>query len=148
MIDIAVHIDSSGFTRWIRRAGTTFESLVSRAFASGVKAALDHARSTTSFKDQSGDLRKTLTSGRKSEWHRFIKAPAKYALFVEEDTKAHRIEAKRARALRFVQAGQVRFARSVWHPGTKGKHFMRDAGQAGEDALQASMRRAAATAFR
>jgi hypothetical protein len=53
-----------------------------------------------------------------------------YALFVEEDTKPHEIAAKNAGALAFDWAagptGGMFFAQSVHHPGTTGKHFLKD----------------------
>jgi hypothetical protein len=53
-----------------------------------------------------------------------------YALFVEEDTKPHIIEGNPTLAFQWDHgpsgAGLYFFA-SVSHPGTRGKHFMRDA---------------------
>jgi hypothetical protein len=53
-----------------------------------------------------------------------------YALFVEEDTEAHEIAAKNASALAFDwpagPTGGMFYAESVKHPGTTGKHFLKD----------------------
>jgi hypothetical protein len=49
---------------------------------------------------------------------------ARYALFEEQGTRPHIIRARRRKALRFMQGGQVRFARAVRHPGTRGSHFL------------------------
>jgi hypothetical protein len=53
-----------------------------------------------------------------------------YALFVEEDTEPHEIAAKNAGALAFDwpagPTGGMFFAASVHHPGTRGKHFLKD----------------------
>lgn len=43
--------------------------------------------------------------------------------YLETGTRPHVISAKPGGTLRFVQNGQVRFAKSVRHPGTKPKHF-------------------------
>jgi hypothetical protein len=143
-----ITLSTRGFVRSLEGEGRAFERDAFRALSSAVTTALRHARSTKSFKDKSGDLRRTLTKGQTSTWRWFIKAPARYALWVEEDTKAHRITARKAKVLRFVQAGAVRFAHSVWHPGTTGTHFMERAGEVGESALERGLRQAATRAFR
>lgn len=56
--------------------------------------------------------------------------------FVEHDTSAHVIEPRTRKVLRFVQNGEVRFARRVNHPGTKGYHFMARAREAGREVLR------------
>ena len=42
-----------------------------------------------------------------------------YGFFVREGTRPHEIVPRRARALRFIIAGKVIFARRVHHPGTR-----------------------------
>lgn len=66
------------------------------------------------------------------------------AIFVENDTAPHVIAPKNGKVLRFVANGDVRFARSVNHPGTKGKHFMRAGREAGLMVLRAGLPRAIA----
>jgi hypothetical protein len=46
-----------------------------------------------------------------------------YAGFVIGGTSPHIIRARRAKALRFQQGGQTRFARQVHHPGTRANPF-------------------------
>lgn len=54
--------------------------------------------------------------------------PTLYAEFVEYGTKAHRIAARHAKALRFTtRAGVMLFRRSVWHPGTRPYKFLYNA---------------------
>lgn len=53
-----------------------------------------------------------------------VTAAAEHAMFVHEGTRPHLIVARRAKALRFVMNGQVVFAKSVNHPGTKRNPFM------------------------
>lgn len=45
------------------------------------------------------------------------------AVWLDEGTKPHVIEAKNAKALRFEIGGQVLFRKRVNHPGTKPTHF-------------------------
>ncbi len=160
MIDI--QIDKSGFFTWLNRAHDNLQASARQALGQSVLLALQHARATPRFKDHTHGLRNSLTRGQKGPWVQFIKASAKHALFVEEDTKAHEIRPKRtgtvssrrgagkrmAPVLRFQIAGRWFSKAVVKHPGTKGTHFMRDASEVGERALVAMLERAAATAFR
>lgn len=145
MIDIV--FDASAFVVWLRRAGEQAQANARQTLGQGVALALEHARATQSFKDRTGELRKSLTRGQKSTWVHFLKASAPHAKYVEDGTRPHRIEAK-GRALRFVQHGAIRFRRSVNHPGTKARHFMDDAANVGARFLDWRMEDAIARAFR
>lgn len=46
-----------------------------------------------------------------------------YASFVEDDTRPHRITARRAPMLVFWKNGRKIITKSVWHPGTSGYHM-------------------------
>lgn len=54
-----------------------------------------------------------------------IRSPAPYTLYVEYDTKAHRIRAKAGGVLTWWDGGGRYFRREVWHPGTTEQPFMR-----------------------
>ncbi len=58
-----------------------------------------------------------------------LRNTSKHAAVLEKGSRAHRIVAKRAKALRFVIGGRVFFRKSVWHPGTKPTWFMRTAAE-------------------
>lgn len=147
-------VDTSGFRSWLGRARESLTASAAQALGQSAALAVRHARATRLFKDGPNEnrkgphLRDTITRGQKGPWVHFIRASAKHALWVEEDTKPHRIEVKKRRALRFVAAGEIRFRRAVNHPGTKGTHFMAQAAQVGERALQDMLERAIANAFR
>ena len=53
----------------------------------------------------------------------------RYAAAVHEGSRPHRIAAKRAEYLHFWWRGQEQFRKSVWHPGTRSRPFLRNAGQ-------------------
>jgi hypothetical protein len=89
--------------------------------------AAERARATTTFKDRTGELRRRIDRTAKGPFVQFVKASTRYALFVEDGTRAHVIRPRRRRALRFVMGGQTVFRTSVRHPGTKATYFMRDA---------------------
>lgn len=56
-----------------------------------------------------------------------IENPDPIASHVEHDTQPHMIFVKKARALRFPSGPVFRYAPYVFHPGTQGKHMLRDA---------------------
>lgn len=57
-----------------------------------------------------------------------VEATADYAAAVHEGSRPHRIIA-RGDALRFMWHGQEVFRKSVWHPGTRSRPFLRNAGR-------------------
>lgn len=95
----------------------------------GVREGVAEAKRNHTFKNQSGTLEEsiqgTALGWRGDKFEGVIRATAKYASFVEEGTRAHIIEPRRADALGFVGSdGNLRFARIVRHPGTKPMPFM------------------------
>ncbi|QHB37760.1 tail assembly chaperone [Mycobacterium phage Imvubu] len=58
-----------------------------------------------------------------------VEATADYAAAVHEGSRPHYIRARAGGALRFMWNGQETFRRSVWHPGTRSRPFLRNAGQ-------------------
>lgn len=48
------------------------------------------------------------------------------ALMHHEGTKAHEIRPRRAKVLRFMQNGVIRYAMRVWHPGTRPNRYLTD----------------------
>lgn len=50
----------------------------------------------------------------------------KIALLHHEGTRAHEIRPRRAKVLRFVHRGVVRYETRVWHPGTKPNRYLTD----------------------
>lgn len=143
-----LHIRAEPFAQWLRRAAEMLQTDARQSLGQSVALALAHAKGSRAFKDQTGKLRGSITRFERGTWRMGIQATAKHAKFVEDDTKAHRIEAKKGNVLRFVQAGRVMFRRSVQHPGTKGTHFMQRAGELGGQALEDFLERAVKRSFR
>jgi hypothetical protein len=56
-----------------------------------------------------------------------VEYPVRYAAAVHDGTGPHIIRARKKKALRFQYHGQVVFAKSVRHPGTRGRPFLRRA---------------------
>ena len=56
-----------------------------------------------------------------------VEATADYAAAVHEGSRPHTIRPRNAKSLRFVWHGRVVYRKSVWHPGTKARPFLRNA---------------------
>lgn len=48
------------------------------------------------------------------------------SLIHHNGSRAHEIRPRRAKVLRFVQNGRVRYAHRVWHPGTRPNRYLTD----------------------
>lgn len=70
-----------------------------------------------------------------------IRSGAPYTEIVEKGSRPHLIEAKNAKALRFVIGGVVRFAKSVQHPGTKPTFFIKRSVEAANRVLPVIIRK-------
>jgi hypothetical protein len=53
-----------------------------------------------------------------------MRNPKKYAAAIDKGAKAHRITARRRKALRFQVGGQLVFRKSVMHPGNRPRRFL------------------------
>lgn len=125
-----ITFDAGDLVRELAHRADELAPAVRRALVRTTAAAQRFAALTQAFRNQTGRLRQSIGRGERSRFDHFIRAggpSARYALFVEEGTRPHVIRARRAKALRFYQGGELRFARSVNHPGTKPAHFMKDA---------------------
>lgn len=90
------------------------------------------SRATKLAPIRTGHLRRTIGPPRITELPLGIMgtltATASYAAAVEFGTRPHAIRPRRAKALRFLgRGGQVVFARSVQHPGTRPKPYLQPA---------------------
>lgn len=103
----------------------------------------EHARAVGQFQDHSGSnglrasikARPVKRTGTGAEGSFGTDKP--YAAAVEGGQKPHEIRARNRKFLRWEQNGEVRFARVVQHPGTRGKPFMGPAAIKAEGVLYA-----------
>lgn len=96
----------------------------------GAEYARRVASQTTAWKDRTGAARGSIQHIDAGEFRQRVQAGGRLAphvQFLESGTRPHIIEARRARFLRFVQNGAVRYAKRVRHPGTKPTGFMKAA---------------------
>lgn len=96
-----------------------------------------HARATNLFKDgterrRGKGLRESIKLTGSAAYNQTLIAGTNHAVFIEEGTRAHIIEAKKAKSLRFSVAGGAVFRRRVNHPGTAPRPFMQQAADAAE----------------
>jgi hypothetical protein len=104
----------------------------------------DLAKATRLFKDRSGRLRAAIHTDAEHPKGEFsveggVSAATPYAVFVHQGTKAHRIAARNAPALRFFWTYSVKYPaftapehqpvkfKSVEHPGTRPRMFLTEA---------------------
>lgn len=143
-------IDAKAALAGLKALETALLSNVRQALGQSAAYTAQVARSTTTFKDRSGGLRASVKRVERSEWHQQVSAGgpgARHALFVEAGTKPHPIVARRAQFLRFEQHGAIRYARRVFHPGTKATNFMLNARDLGEAQLAVFIDRGVSTAI-
>lgn len=105
----------------------------SRGVMMGVKEGVAEAKAKHTFKNQTGDLEKSITyqvlgwrdGGNRFEAKILAGEGLKYGWFVEHGTKAHIIERRKADWLHWEpEPGDHHFAKRVRHPGTKPMPFM------------------------
>lgn len=133
-----IRLDTEATVRALLKLADSIPAGVHQALGQSAAYALQHARATERFNDQTGRLRASLRRGQRSPFAFFVQAGSRsvqYAKFVEDDTKPHEIRARRAKALRFFWNGELTFRCSVQHPGTTGKKFMLAARNESEDRL-------------
>lgn len=141
-----IHLHTADTMASLRGLEHELDVVTRQALGQAATFALVHARATTKFKDRTTKLRGSLERRQRGPYELSVIAGA-HALFVEEDTKAHQIRPKRTGAvssrrssgrragpklLTFQIGGRWISTPVVNHPGTTGKHFMRDARDASE----------------
>lgn len=137
-----VVIDGSGFRDALEGLGNDVVRLAGDALELGVDAAARDAFSTNLYRNHTWRLRSsTKASVDRAAMRGRLVNSAPYALWVEDGTTEHPIEARRAPLLRFywVREGRWFSGKIVQHPGTKPRPFMKHAGQVGEARLHAEL---------
>lgn len=124
---MTVEVDAEGLKAALRLASDAMERAAYRAMATGVSAAEQHAKSTSLFKDRRPKTRSTIRGEASGTTGKLRAGGAVH--FLENGTRPHVIEARPGKILSFVQNGVRRFAKRVYHPGTKPRPFMRQAGR-------------------
>lgn len=140
-------IDSAAFRRDLSRASSVLPRHARDALIQSTQSAATYAKLSRLYKSHTHGLQASIHVKSTSQWARDVIADAKYARYVEDGTMRHFIFPSRRRALRFVQDGQVRFARWVFHPGTKSRPFMKEARDLAEPLFDRLCRQAVDVTF-
>jgi hypothetical protein len=138
---VTCEFDLSGLQAAVMRFGYLVDRSLGPAVIGAAEDGIGQVKASHRYKDRTGKLtgtakatlRRTGQGGAMAEMH----WPATYARVVDEGSRAHIIEAKSRKYLRFVAAsGGACFARRVRHPGTKGYGFAGDAYLKAERSLE------------
>lgn len=103
--------------------GRLVERLSDKAASDTAKATLRRLKRGTYWKNRTGALAKSFNVTRQGPAFYVVSSNSPVAAFLDKGTRAHTIEAKNAKALRFRANGSIRFAKRVHHPGTKAIYF-------------------------
>lgn len=125
---LTASLDLAGLSAMAGRVQAGLDAGCTRIVAAAVREGAAEAVRVHQYRDRTGNLTKSIhgemTFATKGSAEGEIVADAKYASFVENGTRPHDIRPRNAKALRWVDAGGVHFARVVHHPGTKPYPFM------------------------
>lgn len=140
-------LDASEFCKDLHQSGERLAEGAKLALRRAVHQTVELAQLSGLYTNRTYKLFNSIKPSFADDFRGDVTANAPYARFMEEGTRAHFIFPRRARALRFVQNGQVRFAAWVFHPGTKSRPFMHQAREKGEVLLEQACQDAARHAF-
>jgi len=127
----AVRIDATKTVASLRNMNGGIVQAAALILKSAIEDTVSRAKATTAWKDRSGETRKSIVGSRTGFGTGIVTAGGA-SRFLENGTRAHIIEAKRAKALKFSVNGQMLFRRRVQHPGTKGAYFLTQARNAAQ----------------
>lgn len=129
--------------------GRLVERLSDKAASDTAKATLRRLQRGTYWKNRTGALKASFGVRKAGPAFYVVSSNSPVAGFLDKGTRAHVIEARNAKALRFKQNGRIRFARRVYHPGTRAIYFEGMEQVVGSAALavaaEAAIQRAAAS---
>jgi hypothetical protein len=124
-----IHVESAKTVAGLELLEAGVVQAIGLAMRSGIKAAEESAKSTTLFKDKSGETRRSIKGELTSFSSGFVSAGGA-SQFLENGTRAHSIYGNPI--LRFQIAGQIFYRHMVNHPGTAERPFMAEARRVGE----------------
>lgn len=154
---ITYTVDRTGvLTRPTGQLGKLFDSNISAAIndvmdraRSDIRNAIKKGKRQPGTSTERPHLRETIQLSRAtpSMLYARVHTESPIMVFREKDTRAHIIEARDAKALRFVRRGKVVFAKRVNHPGTRGLHIWQKTDTAVRERLYRAIDRAIDSAF-
>ncbi len=145
---MTAQIDGAAFLKDLANASAQLPLEAATALRRTAAAAATYAKLSRLYKSHTYGLRASIHSASLSPTHARVSANARYAGYVEEGTRSHFIFPRRKKALRFTQNGAIRFARWVFHPGTKARPFMQEAAKKVEPLFERLCHAAVDSSFR
>lgn len=120
---IKVTLDEGTISRWQQPGGMVNRYTKGKALAIAARSRQYAPVKTGALRAGIGVEQSRQVSGRYQSGYDVVsKAP--HSVFVIKGTRAHKILPTQGKMLRFTVGGQVVFARSVNHPGTKANDFL------------------------
>jgi hypothetical protein len=154
---VGVLMDGQALQHTFGTARGRFDQLLMRALHRTAELAASYAKLSTLYRSHTGALRSSITetvfggmggiAGAGADMAARVAATAPFAAFVENGTRPHVILPRRAKVLRFIQNGAVRFSRGVFHPGTEPRPFMAQARDRAEPLFERMLNEAFVRAF-
>lgn len=125
-------VDARTLREALRRFEHELDRVVPSVLAMSADRIVAHARTTTLFRDRSGNLRRSILRGPITGSFRgddlaidlMAGVGLRYGRFVHDGTAPHEIRPRRREALRMVIGGRFVFAKKVNHPGTAPRPFL------------------------
>lgn len=126
---ITATLDTAQLVTALRRVQDALAENVPEALELCADLVAVEAKQTTAFEDRSGSLRNSIasdgvTGSLRSGLAATVAAGAPHGIYVELGTRAHKIEPKHRKALRWPVEGGFAFAKAVNHPGTAPRKFL------------------------
>jgi HK97 gp10 family phage protein len=123
--EVTVEINIRDVQRWVNRVRTDASRYYQRFFSEAGDIVQNAMRETAPVR--TGALRDSIRLQLGLDYVR-VGPTVPYAAFVEFGTRPQEILPRRAQALRFeTEAGEIVYAKRVWHPGFEGRFFVRRA---------------------
>ncbi len=142
-------MDSEAFRKDLARAISTLPPHVTTALKRTALYAAAVARTSRLYKSHTGGLRNSIKGSLVSPTQSQTSASAKYAGYVENGTPPHFIRKNKAagKPLVFMQNGVKRWAKWVYHKGTKSRPFMQEARDKAEPLFERLCKEAVGSMF-
>jgi hypothetical protein len=122
---VTAQVQSVKTREGLRRTAVAVRQASRAILLSAVTAAQESAKSTTLFKDKTGETRQSIKATVFPDSGRVVARGA--AMLLVNGTRAHVISARSGGMLRFFVNGQAVFRRRVQHPGSAPRPFMAQA---------------------
>lgn len=132
MTAVDIEFDVDGVVAGLKRAQDRLQTNVPKSLELAADLVAVEARQHHTYTDRTSVLTNSIESDGVNgtfggDLHATVSAGAAHGIYVEKDTRAHKIKPRHRKALKFPGANGFIFAAGVDHPGTTGTHFLENA---------------------